>query len=225
MKLLKKSIRLLIADDHSLFRSGLLSLLKPEDDICIVGEANNGQELIDIYFSSSPFPDIALVDISMPVMSGLDAAKQILNRHETAKILFLSMYEDDEYVYQCIKAGGKGLLNKNILKEDLILAIEHVYNGEEYYKDGVTKQKLEKLYKNQEIYSFEDIVHAREPLSWREEEILRLIGEGLTSGEIGDKLEISRRTVDSYRASIIQKLNLKSLPDLIKYAIFHNIKP
>ncbi len=225
MNLLKKSIRLLVADDHALFRSGLISLLKPEDDIYVVGEANNGQELIDIYFSTSPVPDIALVDISMPVMSGLDAAKNILNRQAAAKILFLSMYEDEEYIYHCIKAGGKGLLNKNILKEDLISAIKQVYRGEEYYKNSMTREKLEKLYKSRESYSYENIVHIQESLSWREEEILRLIGEGLTSGEIGDKLEISRRTVDSYRATIIQKLNLKSLPDLIKYAVFHNIKP
>lgn len=221
----EKNIRLLVADDHALFRSGLLSLLESEEDISIVGEANNGQELVDIYFSTSPLPDVVLVDISMPIMSGLDAAKKILSQDITAKILFLSMYEDEEYIYHCIKSGGKGLVNKSILKEDLIYAIKQVYNGGEYYKHGMTREKLEKKYKNQKSYSYENIVQVREPLSWREEEILTLIGEGLTSIEIGDNLKLSRRTIDAYRMTIIQKLNLKSLPELIKYAIFHNIKP
>lgn len=225
MKVPRRNIKLLIADDHTLFRSGLISLLNPEEDISIVGEANNGQELVDSYFSMSPFPDIALVDISMPVLSGLDAAKMIIGGHADARILFLSMYEDEEYVYHCIKAGGKGLINKNILKEDLISAIKKVNNGEEYYKQGMSKKKLERMYEDGRTRPYENKVQNHEPLSWREEKILKLIGEGLTSAEISERLDVSRRTVDSYRSAIIQKLNLKNLPELIKYAIFHNIKP
>lgn len=221
----KKSIRLLVADDHNLFRSGLISLLTPEEDILVVAEAHDGKELIETYFSLSPLPDIALVDISMPNLSGIEAAKEILIRDENAKILFLSMYEDDEFIYHCVKSGGKGLINKNILKGELIYAIKQVYEGNEYYKNGITKENIEELSLRRNQPSFNQIVSGREKLSTREEEVLKYISEGLTSSEIAEKLNVSKRTVDAFRVNIIQKLNLKNLPELIKYAIFHNIKP
>jgi DNA-binding NarL/FixJ family response regulator len=219
------NIRLLIADDHNLFRSGLVNLLLPENGIFIVGEAGNGEELVEKYFSISPPPDVIIVDISMPVLSGLEAAKRILAADKSAKILFLSMYDDDEYIYHCIKVGGKGLVNKNVLKGELILAIKQIHQGKEYYKNGITKEYLEKLYANQTLPDFDKILLYKNKLSVREEEVLTLIGKGLTSNEIADKLKIRKRTIDGYRANIIQKLNLKNLPELIKYAIFHNIKP
>ncbi len=212
-----KYIRVLIADDHTLFRNGIMSLLESEKDIYIVGEVDNGNDLFNKYFEI--MPDIVLADISMPEKSGLEAAKEIKEKDYKAKILFLSMHEEDEYIYHCLKAGGMGLINKNITRGELILAIKKVSEGANYFRNNLSEELIKRIYNKYERTLYKKPALAKDSLTPREESVLRLIGRGLTSNEIAQKLSISRRTVDSFRASIMQKLNIKNLPELIKYAI------
>lgn len=217
-------IRVLIADDHSLFRTGLINLLKTNDELSIVGEASTGEELVQSYFSIFPAPDVLLVDISMPIKSGLDATKEILSRDRLAKILFLSMYEDEEYIYHCINAGGKGLVNKNISIEELTSTIKKINDGMKCFDNNINDEDLENLIKDKELLSQNETIYSKGNLSFREEQVLQLIGEGMTTKEIAEKLHVSKRTIDAHRVNIIQKFNLKSLPDLIKFAIFYSLK-
>lgn len=217
------SIRIVVADDHSLFRSGIISLLEDAAEIFVVGEAVDGGDLYDKYFELKP--DVVLVDISMPGVTGIEAVKKILARDPSAKALFLSMHEGEEYVYHIIKSGGKGLLSKNVMKGELVYAIKAVYSGKRYFGAYWTDERLEEL---KQKYSGGDggvsVSLAEASLTQREIEILRLIGEGYTSNEIAARTELSKRTVDSHRLHLMSKLGIKSLPELIKYAIQYIIQ-
>ncbi|MGE5496683.1 MAG: response regulator transcription factor [Syntrophothermus sp.] len=215
-------IRVLVADDHNLVRGGIVSLLDSIDDIYVIGEADNGRELVNKYFEINP--DVVLSDISMPVMSGIEAVKQITKKDPAAKVLFVSVYEGDEYVYQVLNAGGKGLVHKSIVKGELVLAIKSVYHGDQYFGKGYNKSRLDEIINkysaanNIETESREDV-----QLSPRELEVLKYVCEGLSSAEIGSMLGISRKTVETHRASLIKKLNVSSSSQLIKYAILNKI--
>jgi DNA-binding NarL/FixJ family response regulator len=137
------TIKTLVADDHNLFRSGIIKLLKYHQSIHIIAEAENGSELIERYFEVSP--DIVLADIAMPQKSGLEAVSDIKEKDPEVRALFLSMYDNDEYKYKVLKSGGMGLINKNIMEGELTYAIEQVYNGEMYFRGDWTKEKLELL--------------------------------------------------------------------------------
>lgn len=218
---MNQSIRIIVADDHALFRSGIISLLEDIREIFIVGQVENGQELIDKYFELKP--DVILSDISMPIISGTDAVKKIKQKDPSVRALFLSMHEGEEYIYYCLKAGGSGLISKNILKGELVFAIRQVYNGNKYFGGAWTEEKLQAL-----IDKFDSTDVSNHPfnnsLSAREIEVLKLIGEGLTSSEIAERTELSKRTIDSHRMHLMQKLNIKSLPELIRYAIQYTLK-
>jgi len=212
-------IRLLIADDHNLFRTGVINLLENERDIFVVGEAETGEQMVNNYFLLKP--DVVLVDISMPVLSGIDALKKIKETDSAARVLFLSMYEGEEYIYYCLQAGGNGLISKKVLKGELLYAIRLIKEGKYYFGAEVTEEKLNEIigrYKNENIYLYS----GDDKLSPREIQILKFISDGLTSPEIAEKLFISKRTIDSHRTHMMQKLNLKSLPELIKFAVNYN---
>ncbi|MCU7492697.1 MAG: response regulator transcription factor [Bacteroidota bacterium] len=218
------SIRIVVADDHSLFRSGIISLLEDAAEIFVVGEATDGGDLYEKYFELKP--DVILVDISMPGVTGIEALKKILARDPSAKALFLSMHEGEEYVYHILKSGGKGLISKNVMKGELVYAIKTVYSGKKYFGAYWTEERLEEL---REKYSGGDgggisVQLAEASLTQREIEILRLIGEGYTSNEIASKTGLSKRTVDTHRIHLMSKLGIKSLPELIKYAIQYMIQ-
>lgn len=211
-----QNISVLLADDHCLFRAGLISLLEDEKDIIIVGEVENGNELLSKYFDLKP--DIILLDISMPEMSGTMALKEIRKYDPKVKALFLSMYEGEEYVFYTMKLGGRGLVNKNIMKSELLHAIRQVNAGKRYFGRNYDEARLEGL-----SVKFENIATTKIDeytlLSPKERDVLRLIAEGITSNQIADELGISKRTVDSHRHSLMDKLKLKSLPELIAYSI------
>jgi two-component system response regulator NreC len=213
--MINKTISVLVADDHKLFRSGIISLLENEREIFVVGEAENGEELVEKYFRLKP--DIVLVDISMPVLNGTEAVKKIKKTDDSVKALFLSMHDEEEYIYYCLKAGGKGLISKNIMKGELILAIKKVYEGGNYFGTNKTEENLKELVNKYQAFKSQTLSGI--DFSQREAAILQLISEGLTSNEIAEKLLISKRTVDTHRTHLMQKLSLKSLPELIKYAI------
>ncbi len=211
-----KRIRILVADDHNLFRSGVINLINDEKDIFVVGEAESGEELIKKYLQLKP--DIVLADISMPDMNGIDALKKLMEEDKSVKFLFLSMHEGDEYIYYCYNAGGMGLISKKVLKGELLFAIRTVSENEKYFGINVTEEKLNEIlerYNKKVLYP----ETKDDDLTPREKQILNFIAEGLTSNEIAEKLYVSKRTVDTHRTHLMQKLNLKSFPELIKYAI------
>jgi len=209
-------IRILVADDHNLFRNGIINLLSDEKDIFVVGEAESGEDLIKKYFQLKP--DMVLADISMPDMNGIEALKKIKEDDQSVKFLFLSMYEGDEYIYYCYNIGGMGLISKKVFKGELLFAIRTVSEGRKYFGINITEEKLNEIlerYNKNNLY----IEPFNEFLTPREKQILNLISEGCTSNEIAEKLYLSKRTIDTHRTHLMQKLNLKSFPELIKYAI------
>jgi len=210
------SIKILIADDHELFRKGIISLLLGEEDIDIIGEANNGKDLIYKYLKLKP--DLVISDISMPELSGLEAVRTIYEHYPDVKVIFLSMYAGEDYIYHCLKAGGLSLINKNIPKEELLNAIHTVVKGNKYFGEDYTEENIQKIVSNYEMQLDSKEFIPNPELTDKEVEILLLIAEGLSSNDIADKLFIAKRTVDTHRTHIMQKLDLNSTPQLFKYA-------
>ncbi len=212
----KSIIKVLVADDHSLFRKGIIRLLKDQSNIFIIAEAENGEELIHKYFEF--LPDVILVDIAMPFMSGPVAVMKILKKDPKAKALFLSMYDGDEYIFRVLKSGGMGLINKNVMEGELAYAIAQVYRDEKYFRGKWTNESLEQLIRDFESYQDENFNITVE-VTYREKQVLKLLNEGLDTKEMAERLQLSRKTIDFYRASIMRKFKLKTLPDLIRFAI------
>ena len=212
-----RPIRIIIADDHKLFRSGILSLLDEARGIHIIGEAENGQELIGLYEKQKP--DLILVDISMPVLSGIQAFKTIRRKDKDVKALFLTMYEGDEYVYFTRRIGAKGLLGKNTMKGELIYAIKTIAGGDYYFGKNYDDEKLKEIEKKYRQMIATDVVDGNIQLSLKERKVLELISKGMTSQEIANKLKYSRKTIEYHRSRLMQRLNIKSFPELITYAV------
>jgi len=215
--MLNHIVKILIADDHELFRKGIISLLIKEENIRILGEANDGKDLIYKYFKFKP--DLVITDISMPELSGFEAVSILSGKDPAIKVIYLSMYGGEDYIYHCIKSGGSGLIHKNVTKEELLHAIELVDQGRMYFGQEYSEEQIQKLITDYESHmdatGFEEVNR----LTSKEEEILLLIADGLTSDEIAEKLYTAKRTVDTHRVHIMQKLKLNSYPELIKYAI------
>jgi len=214
-----KNIRILICDDHEIVRSGIAKLLDEERWIYIAGEAENGEEMIRKYISLRP--DLILADISMPIMSGIEAVKRIKQDYPEAKILFLSMLFDEQYVYCAIKLGASGLLSKNISKDELIYALREITLGRKYFGPLYNDKKISEIIKKYDNSSNLTFDTASVKMTNREEEVLNYISQGLMTEEIGEKMNLGKRTLDKVRTSIMQKFDLKSLPALISFAIHH----
>ncbi|MGE5497495.1 MAG: response regulator [Syntrophothermus sp.] len=213
-------ISVLIADDHGLFRKGIIKILNESMKCRVIGEAENGKELIDKYFEL--MPDVILVDISMPVISGIDAFIKIRESDRSVKALFLTMHDDEEYIFKVYKSGGKGLINKNYLEEDLYKIIQKVNNGDYYFGEKWDIAKLQKLSENSP-----GVIHNNQKdldnLSRREKEIFILIGKGYSCPQISERLKISRKTVEIHKTHIYRKLGVKSFHDLFKFTFKYSI--
>lgn len=209
-------IKILVADDHTLFRQGIIRLLEDNKEFSIVAEAENGLELIEKYFSFRP--DIILTDIAMPGLTGIESVQEIHKKNPQAKALFLSMYDAGEYVYKVIKSGGMGLVNKNILEDELCLAIEKVYNGFKYFGSKWSDDAIEQLLNDYEKKTGEDS-NFYVDLNFREEQILQMIIDGATSKEIADKMQLSKKTIDYYRSNLLRKFDIKTQIELAKCGI------
>ncbi len=211
-----KKIRLLITEDHNLVRQGIENLLSQCDDISVVAEAEDGQTMINKYLDFKP--DVVLCDIEMPRMDGLTAANRILTKDNKAKIIFLTIHNTEEYIYNAYKIGAVGLIPKIVLKDELIDSIRAVDSGKKYFI-GKTEEDLKLLKKKYD--AIETLRHDSEfsGLTRREKEILTYIGQGFSSSEIADKLQISKETVDSYRSVIMSKMGIETLPKLIRFAL------
>lgn len=213
------SIKIILTEDHQLLRDGIKALIASEN-IEIIGEASNGASLWKL-MESSP-PDIILMDISLPDISGIELTRTLSERFPEVKVLILSMFTDESFINQAIKAGAKGYLHKNTTREEMLMAIDTVYSGSEFYSDNISKIIL-KSYIDKAKKNGEEIYNPHELLSKREIEILKMFAEGFINKEIADRLFISIRTVESHKNHIMQKLNLKTQVELVKYAIRHNL--
>jgi two-component system response regulator NreC len=206
-------ITLILADDHAVVRSGLRMLLDAQSDMRIVGEANNGREALDLTLSLKP--DVILMDIMMPEMNGIEATRRITSENQDTAVLALTMYEDEQYFLEMLKAGASGYVPKRAAPDVLVSAIRTVSMGAMFIYPSMTKPFVQEYGKKETA----DVSTASVDLTPREREVLILIADGLTNSEIGEQLEISVKTVDRHRENIMRKLDIHSRIDLVKYAI------
>lgn len=216
-------IKVIVADDHDIVRFGICSVLNSVDDIEVIGEASDGDEAISLYMDKKP--DVALIDITMPGKDGIETTTEILKQDPEAKILILTMHINEDYLNQAIKAGSLGYLLKNCEKEELFNGVRSVADGRKVFSSSVSKliteSYISKIKDNRPVAtstSSQDI-----KLTKREREILGLIADGLTSQEIAENLFISPRTVETHRANLLQKLDIKNTAGLVRYAIENGI--
>jgi DNA-binding NarL/FixJ family response regulator len=202
--------RVLIADDHQMFVDGLKSLLEEEEEVCVVGEAKNGLEVLDI--CDREVVDIVIMDINMPVMDGIQTSRELSKKYPAIKILGLSMYNDRDYISDILKAGALGYVLKNTGKENLLRAISTLQSGSSYLSEEVSKTLLSSFIKNIPA------AQVSEKLSDREKEVLDCIASGLTTQEIGEKLFISKNTVETHRKNLLYKLKARNTAELVNNA-------
>jgi two-component system response regulator NreC len=210
-------IRILLADDHPLVRSGLIKLLEPFKEFVIVGEASDGEEAVAM--TKKLEPDVVVIDLSMPKLNGVEATKIILKNNPSSKVLVLTMHDNEEYVYQILKSGAGGYILKNSGREELAAAIQAVAKGERFFSPRVSEIMVEAYLKRADTREEHIIDNKEIPLTKREREILFYIADGLNNNQIAEKLYISPRTVDTHRTNIMQKLNIHDAANLVRYAI------
>ena len=207
-----KKIKILIADDHSLIRTGISTLLQGYAEFIVVGEAANGIEAVEM--TKKVQPDVVIIDLSMPKMNGIEATRVIRERFPQTRVLVLTMHENEEYIYQIFNSGAAGYVLKNSSKEELCEAVRAVANGEKFFSTRVSEIMIEGFIKRGEAPHHE-ISSSDVPLTKREKEILTLVAEGMTNQQIADKLFISPRTVDTHRTNIMQKLDIHDVALLL----------
>lgn len=213
-----QKIRVLVADDHTIMREGICALLKQAGetagDMEVVGEAANGREAIDM--SRQLKPDVVVMDISMPVLDGRESTRRILKELPGVKVLVLTQYDDREHVLSLIEAGASGFISKKAAFQELASAVRCIYRGESFLSPSVAKLVIE-------AYQYGAVIQGKkdpyEDLSDREKDVLKLVVEGHTTQEIADMLVISPKTVAGYKTSLMNKLDIASGIDLVKYAL------
>jgi len=209
-----KRIRIVLADDHQLFRRGLRVLLEQQPDFTVVTEAKDGREAVAAVQSLKP--DVLVVDIGMQNLNGIEAARQLTESHSDVAIVILSMHSDESYVLRALKAGAKGYLLKDSAEEDLIRAIHAVTSGKSFLSPAVSKVLLDDYMRKLQRLGGED---AYDLLTPREREILQLVVEGKSNKDVANMLNLSVYTVETHRSNIMEKLNLKGVPELVLYAV------
>lgn len=206
-------IKVILADDHGIVRAGLKTLLEASDDIAVIAEAENGRETVSL--ARQLEPDIVVMDIAMPDMNGVDATRKITQLAPGVKVLALSSHSDGKYVRGMLEAGARGYLVKNAAFDELLTAIANVSAGRIYVSPSVTDVLVEGFLQRTTIDTESDA----KALSTREREVLQLVAEGKSSAQIGDILSLSERTIETHRKRIMDKLDLRTVAELTKYAI------
>jgi DNA-binding NarL/FixJ family response regulator len=215
-------IRILIADDHSVVRQGIITLLEDEDDILIVGEASDGDEILECVASMKP--DVILLDLTMPRMSGLEAMKLLIPAFPQVKILVFSMHNNPDYILSAVKNGAAGYLQKDTGREEILKAVRSVAAGELYYPPGVSSVIIRNLILPKKEAPSRETVPVNPASVWskmtpREQQILKCLTEGMSSKDIAEHFAISANTVANQRASIMKKANVKNTAELIGLAL------
>lgn len=213
-------IRILLADDHTMIRSGIATLLQSIKEFSIVGEAEDGEDAV--HKTSELRPTVVVIDLSMPKLSGIEATKIIKKRYPETNVLVLTMHENEEYVYQILKSGASGYVLKSAGKDELAAAIRAAAKGEKFFSPRISQLMVEGYVKRVEKGT-PDAPKGDVLLTRREREILALVASGLTNQQIADQLFISPRTVDTHRTNIMQKLDIHDLANLVRYAIEHGV--
>jgi DNA-binding NarL/FixJ family response regulator len=206
-------ICVIVVDDHEVVRVGLRALLAADRDIDLVGEACSGREAVAL--AKELRPDIVVMDLAMPLLNGMEATRQILQACPTIKVIALSSYNDPEHVQQAMAAGAYGYMLKGMAPADLIGALHQVYDGRRYFSPAIAEQFLEKETRNGQSAG----AHSPAKLSIREAEVLQLIAEGMANKQIANELHLSIKTVEKHRHALMDKLDLHSVADLVRYAI------
>jgi DNA-binding NarL/FixJ family response regulator len=215
---MKNGISLVIADDHEIFRDGLALMLSKQEAVNLVGQAGDGQELVQLVDATRP--DMVLTDIKMPKMDGIMAARQLLQRYPDLKIIARSMFEEEDLIVEMLEAGARGYLLKNADKREIMEAIQTVEEGNIFYCRHTTAHLASLIVKSK----FE--AHKRTPSALftdREKEIIRLICRQHTAQEIGNLLFLSKRTVEGYRTRILEKMDVKNTAGVVIFALKHSI--
>lgn len=215
-----EKIKIILVDDHQIVRDGIKSLLAGAKEIDIIGEASEGNELLNLLKTKKP--DVLVMDISMPGMSGIELTKAVKEQFPKIEVLILSMYTQEDFVLNAVSAGAKGYLPKNTTRNELINAIASLHKGKQYFNEAISSILLSSYVNT--VQKKTNTEETETPtLSAREIEILKLYVEGASNQEIADKLFISIRTVESHKNHMMQKLNIKSIVELVKYAIRNKI--
>lgn len=209
-----KKLRILLADDHVVMRTGLRALLERQPNLEVVGEGENGREAIELVASLKP--DVVVMDVGMPVLNGIEATKSIVTQHPTTAVVILSMYVDESYIMRALKAGARGYLLKDSAPADLIGAIQAVSQNKSFFSPKVSRILAEDYVR---VLKQKGAVDSYDLLTSREREILQLIAEGKANKEVAAALNISPYTVETHRSHILEKLNLHNPAELILYAV------
>jgi len=202
-------IRVVLADDHNIVRAGLRALLEGLPDVEVVAEAANGRDALAAVAAHRP--DVALIDIAMPELNGLEAAARMVKEAPATRVVILSMHSGESYVAQALKVGVSGYVLKDAFSDELPVLLRSVMRGETYLSPGISKQVVEALRAR--------LVEPAEILTSRQREILQLLAEGKTTKEIAHLLGVSVKTVETHRAQIMDRLDIRDVPGLVKYAI------
>jgi DNA-binding NarL/FixJ family response regulator len=209
-----RTIRILLADDHTIVRKGLRMLLESHEGFHVVAEAADGREAVAL--AAQHRPDIVVMDLAMPVLNGIEAARQICTSDTPTAIVFLSMHSDEGYVLKALKSGAKGYLLKDSAEHDLINAVKTVSEGKAFFSPAISKMLVEDYVRQMREQKVED---SYDLLTTREREVLQLLAEGRSNKEVATFLDLSLHTVETHRGHIMQKLNLHSGAEMILYAI------
>lgn len=212
------TIRLVIADDHEIFRDGLALMLSKQQDIELIGQAGNGKQLISLVNELQP--DVVMTDVKMPVMDGIEATRSLIAENPDLHLIALSMFDEENLIVDMLEAGAKGYLLKNADKQEILDAIHSVYQGKPYYCHHTTS-KLASLISKSRFNPYKK----KDPLVFtdREKEIIRLICQQLTAQEIADKVFLSKRTVEGHRTRILEKMNVKNTAGVVIYALRYRL--
>lgn len=210
---MKKEIKLMIVDDHKMIRDGIKLMLKNNPEIKLIAEAANGLEAVKYIDNNPSDVEVVLMDISMPKLDGVAATKEIKARHKHINVLAITMHVEESFINDMMRAGASGYILKESGKEDLIEAILKVAEGKLYFTSDVSSIIIGNMMNN------DSKKHTKSIISDREKEVIKLVAQGISNAEIGDKLNLSARTIESHRRNVLQKLDIKNTAEMITYAI------
>ena len=207
-------VRILLADDHGVVRKGLRFLLERQPGIVVIGEAADGREAVQLAEVANP--DIAIVDIAMPLLNGIEATAHIVKRNPRTNVIVLSMHSDEDYILSALNAGAKGYLLKESAEEDLVQAVQTVAKGSTFFSPQISRDLLDDYTHYQRQRGVQD---SYDLLTEREKEVLQLLAEGKSNKQAATILEVSVYTVDTHRMHLMQKLNLHNTAEIVLYAV------